>query len=84
MPEMNYGMVDTGSQPGGGIFQTPEGVPPYSTFYVQVEDIDAKLKEAESLGAKIMVPKTQISENYGYFGLFSDPDGNVVGLWSHS
>lgn len=67
---------------GGGIMQVPEGVPPYVTFYVQVEDLDAALARAESLGGKAVVPPMPIEgvAEVSGFAMFSDPDGNVVGV----
>ncbi len=52
--------------------------------YVEVEDITAKLAEAERLGGTVVKPKTLISEEYGYFGLLRDPQGTLIGLWSMS
>jgi uncharacterized protein len=55
----NYGMVDTDSAGvgiGGGISKPPEGVDPYTTVYVNVDDVQAKLDEAEKLGAKTLMP----------------------------
>ena len=75
-------MVDTGSKEGVQGHFTALGHEPhhYTMFYVDVDDIAATLKKAESLGGKVVVPKQDIP-NYGSFAWFSDPDGNVVGLW---
>ena len=75
---MNYGMVDTaaGSGIGGGIAQ---GETPMATFYVQVADPQAYLDKAVSLGGTVVAPVTEVPEMVT-FALFSDPDGNVVGL----
>ena len=78
---MNYGMVDTdsgGEGVGGGIAKPPEGGP-NTTFYVNVENVQAKLNEAEKLGAKVVVPPMQVPEG-PEIALFSDPDGNMIGL----
>jgi len=78
---MNYGMVDTGVKMGinGGIGQVDLDKPPFATFYVQVEDPQAILDKAVSLGANVIVPVTVVPE-MATFALFSDPDGCVVGL----
>ncbi len=81
-PEMNYAMVNTGEEPDGGIFQAQGEMKPYVTIYYKVEDIDAVIDKAEKLGAFVIARRTLISEQYGYYGLFADPDGNLVGLWS--
>ncbi|HLG13993.1 MAG TPA: VOC family protein [Blastocatellia bacterium] len=78
---MTYGLVDTGGGGiNGGIMGAPEGVPPYLTFYVQVDDLQAYLDKAESLGGKTLVPPTAIP-NIGSFAMFADLDGNTVGLF---
>ena len=53
-------------------------------LYVETEDIDATIKSAEKLGGKIIQGKTLINEKAGYFALFTDLDGNTMGLWSKS
>ena len=57
---MNYGLVDThtGEGIGGGITGT-DG-PNQVTVYVQVDDLQAYLDKAESLGGKTMLPPTVI------------------------
>lgn len=58
------------------------GHPPhnYVTIYVQVDDIPAALKKAESMGGKTLIPATEVPE-MGHFAWFTDPEGNAVGLW---
>lgn len=75
---MNYGIVDTGAGRGinGGV---GPGENQLVTFYVAVKDIDAALERAQSLGAKIVTPKTEIP-NMVTMAQIADPDGNVVGL----
>lgn len=79
---MAYGMVDTGGAGGinGGIMQTQTGMPQYVTFYVEVDDLQRYLDHATALGAKAVVPPTPIPE-LGAFAMFTDPDGNMVGLF---
>jgi predicted enzyme related to lactoylglutathione lyase len=82
IPTMDYRMVNTGGEGGinGGIMKSPEGVPNFLSIYVQVDDLNAYLARAESLGAKTVVPPTPIP-NVGSFAMISDPAGNVVGLY---
>jgi uncharacterized protein len=79
--ESPYIVVDTHAGKGinGGFGRTQEGQPPASTVYIGVDDIKATLKQAESLGAKTVVPFTEIP-NVVTFALFADPQGAVVGL----
>jgi uncharacterized protein len=51
----------------------------YTIFYVDVDDVAAALKKAESLGGKTLVPPVDIPT--GTFAWFQDPEGNTVGLW---
>lgn len=80
---MNYTMIDTGVQGsiGGGISgPTPGGPPAWVTFYVHVDDLQAALDKAGNLGGKTVVPPTPIP-NTGSFALFTDPQGNCIGLF---
>jgi predicted enzyme related to lactoylglutathione lyase len=43
-----------------------------------VLDLDAMLVRAQSLGGKVVVPKTQMGK--GSFAFISAPDGNLIGL----
>ena len=38
--------------------------------------------EMEAAGGKVMVPKTEISPEYGYMAVFVDTEGNRIGLHS--
>jgi uncharacterized protein len=64
---------------GGGIMQVPQGVPPYVTIYISVDDLDAKLAEIAHLGGRVVKEPTTISDTAS-FALFADPEGTVVGL----
>jgi len=80
-PAMNYGMVDTGGEGiNGGVFQAPAEAPAYLTFYIQVDDLQAYLDKAVSLGGSVIVPPTPIP-NIGAFAMFNDPEGNLLGLF---
>lgn len=65
---------------GGGIGSTPPGMNPYVTFYVQVDDLDTALKQAESLGGKTIMPPQPIP-GIGSMAWFADPEGNCIGLF---
>ena len=45
-------------------------------------DVQNVLNKVEAAGGKIMVPKTQISEEYGYMAVFMDTEGNRIALHS--
>ncbi len=45
-------------------------------------DVQLTLDKVEAAGGKILVPKTQISPEYGYMAVFLDTEGNRVALHS--
>jgi predicted enzyme related to lactoylglutathione lyase len=77
---MDYTIVDTHAGEGinGGIGKSREGQPNSVVFYVLVRDCQAALDKAESLGAKTVVPVTEMP--MVTFALFADPQGAVVGV----
>lgn len=72
--------IDTGGQQGIPGHITSLGHEPqhYTIFYVEVDDVQAYLDKAASLGGKTLVPPVKIPT--GTFAWFSDPDGNTIGL----
>lgn len=76
---MKYGMVDTGS-PGinGGVGASQDGGHRVSV-YIQVENLDATLTKAETLGGKIILPPSHVPSG-PTLAMFTDPAGNVTGL----
>ncbi len=46
------------------------------------QDLSDPLSRVEAAGGKILVPKTKISNEMGYYALFLDSEGNRVGLHS--
>jgi len=78
---MNYGMVNLSDQVGGGIGPAPEGQPGHAMFYVGVDDVEAALQKAESLGGSRVFGPMEVPEG-PTIGHFADPEGNVVGLFA--
>jgi predicted enzyme related to lactoylglutathione lyase len=64
----------------GGMMKSPPGVP-YSFWlpYVQVENTDQLCERAARLGAKVMVPPTDIP-NVGRFSCWSDPQQASIAI----
>ena len=52
------------------------------TFYIAVESVSAKLEEIAAAGGTVILEEETLPEDWGVIGLFADPSGNVVGLWS--
>ncbi len=46
-------------------------------------DLQTILNRIEAAGGKITVPKTLISPEYGFMGVFIDTEGNRIGLHSN-
>lgn len=45
-------------------------------------DLQSVLEKAAAAGGKVIVPKTQISPEMGYFGMFIDTEGNKMAVHS--
>lgn len=79
MEEMPYSVVPPidGGIPGG-VAAAPEGQPGHVTFYVQVDDVEAALDKAESLGGKRAMGPVDMGGTK--IALFTDPEGHPIGL----
>lgn len=75
-----YSLIDTGVQGSipGGIGEAADGAE-HVTFYVEVADLEAALRKAESLGGRRALEPTDFPG--GRFAQFADPEGHVIGLW---
>ena len=77
-----YGMVEQGEGGiSGGITGTQPGASPNVTFYVQVDDLQASLDKAESLGGKTLMPPTDLPGVGRSFAMFQDLEDNAIGLF---
>ena len=78
---LNYGIIKAEEGGiGGGIGSVmQEGSAGYATFYVEVENVQVSLDKAAQLGGKIVVPETVIP-NMVTFGMFTNPEGHLVGV----
>jgi len=82
MPEMNYTMWQDGAGSGGGFTEVSDENPAGQVLvYIDSDDIEADLKKVEKLGGKVLRTKTEIPQN-GWFGIFQDPTGNVLALYT--
>ncbi len=75
---MKYGMAETGGEGGinGSTDEPPRGI----TFYIQVENLGASLKKAESLGGKKVMDPTSVPGMGITIAMFADPEGNRIGI----
>lgn len=78
-PGGGYTTIDTCAGHGinGGIARSESGEP-WSTFYVEVEDPQATLDQANSLGGTTVMPVTDVGG--ATIAMFKDTDGLPVGL----
>jgi predicted enzyme related to lactoylglutathione lyase len=88
-PGMDYSMVTTGpsgeqgpTEPGfiNGGMGANEGNLTGPRVVIDVEDIDATLREVEARGGQTLSAKSPVAE-MGWSAYFRDCEGNVVGLW---
>lgn len=82
VPEMNYTMWEDGSGSGGGFPEVSKDNPAGQVLvYIDSDDIESDLKKVVELGGKVIYPKTEIPQT-GWFGVFQDPTGNVLALYT--
>jgi uncharacterized protein len=80
MPGMTYTVVKAGKTGIGGIMAVPKealGMPPMWGAYITVDDVDVTARTAEQLGAKLLVPPTDIPD-VGRFCVIQDPQGAII------
>lgn len=80
-----YWMVITGDEkdPGinGGLMKKKDPKQPIANS-IDVVDLDAAVVKVEKAGGKIVVPKMAIP-GVGWLAYFTDPDGNIHGLYQN-
>ncbi len=83
MPEMNYTMWEAGDgdEYGGFPLVSDENPAGQVLVYFASDDIEADLKKVEKLGGKVVHPKAEIP-GMGWYGVFQDPTGNVLALYT--
>ena len=81
-PEMNYVTWEPEEGPGGGFSPIDENTKAGEILvHVASDDIEADLKRAQSLGGTIVRQKSEIP-NIGWWGIFKDPMGNAIALYT--
>ncbi len=50
---------------------------------IHVDDIDAKLEAVEAAGGRVIQPRTEVGEYGLSMALFSDTEGNVMGVYNY-
>ena len=71
---------------GGSLVHMQGGNPPGPmgalVYLFGGDDLASPLERVEAAGGGIIVPKSLISPDIGYFAVFRDSEGNHVGLYS--
>lgn len=80
------GMLSTDPEAvGGAIVQGEGGVPSQNGTMVYLnggDDLAPLLARVVQAGGQVVVPKTEIGSDFGFFAHFVDTEGNKVGLHS--
>ncbi|MBL8005383.1 MAG: VOC family protein [Candidatus Kapabacteria bacterium] len=86
MGEMQMSMFPTGEKNVGGALAKSEYNVPSSTgalIYLNANpDLQTVLDKVESAGGQVAMPKTPIGNDWGFFAMIVDTEGNTVGLHS--
>ncbi len=76
---LSYGMVAAAEGGiGGGVGPTVDGST-RTTFYIGVADLQATLDKAAGLGASTVMAPMEVPGGPS-IAMFTDPDGNLIGL----
>ena len=65
-----------------GGFHKPSATDGQDLYLNGNPDVQITLDRVEAAGGKIVVPKTEISPEYGYMAVFIDTEGNRIALHS--
>ncbi len=90
MPEMGYTIVMSGpsgdqgpTEPGfinGGMLARQQAATDRPVVVIDVDSIDETLDRIGGMGGSTVVGKTPVGD-MGFAAYFTDPEGNVMGLW---
>ncbi len=81
LPEIEYVLFRSDSPPNGGFYRVKK-MPKKGqvNVFIEVDDIDAKLKEIKKAKGKVLVKKTEVG-SMGWMAQFATPDGCYLSLW---
>jgi predicted enzyme related to lactoylglutathione lyase len=84
-PNLNYHRFYTEEGPGGGYVSVGDQAGHKINqvrISVLTDDIESTLAKVEELGGQTVTPKTEIPD-MGWFAVFKDPQGNLIGLFTY-
>lgn len=70
---------------GGVLVEMPQAKPHADGVRIYLNggaDLGVILDRVPAAGGKVLMPKTLLNKDIGHIGLFSDSEGNVIGLHS--
>lgn len=80
-PNQTYAMMQLGGRDVCALSEEREPtMPSMWTNYIAVDDVDAALKQAESLGGTVQVPATDVFDS-GRMAVIGDPTGASIAVW---
>jgi uncharacterized protein len=83
MPNGTYWIAKIDGKPVAGIMNmtgmVPPGTPPHWFSYLEVDDVDARVKSMAGQGGKVMRPPFDIAD-VGRIAIIADTTGAVLGL----
>jgi uncharacterized protein len=80
MGDPQYFMIFMGDRALGGALELKgDNVPAHWIPYFAVDDVEKSAGQAETLGARVLVPPTDIGP--GIFSMVNDPQGGPFSLW---
>lgn len=86
MGPVTMGMLSTDPEAVGGALVHGDGSQPSTTgtlvYLNGGHDLAPLLARVEAAGGRVLVPKTEIGNDFGFFAHFLDTEGNKVGLHS--
>ncbi len=72
---------------GGSLNEKAEDFAPLNnehiSIYLTAPDLEGSLSRTEGAGGKMIMGKTQITPEFGSFGVIMDTEGNLVGLHTY-
>ena len=83
MPDGEYIFGKSGDEPRSGMMQIQKEwgeVPPHWMSYVAVENVEASVEKAKSLGGTILQDTKAVGE-MGTLAIVQDPTGAVLAFW---
>jgi len=85
-PGVEYFRIQTGSPEhhgiAGGMLNRPIPGPRSWVHYVRVDSIDQMIERVQSLGGKLLRPKTAVPKT-AWYAVVEDPEGNIFAVYQH-